>query len=293
MLQAVTYKGRSVLCLLLLLAASCAAPPQRLDAIAEDHGFQREVVRSDRYEHVVFRNFSTTSTETLSVYLEGDGSPWLMRYIRMSDPTPRRPLMLNLMALDHQPSLYLGRPCYNGYANASGCEPRMWTSARYSPAVVRSLLSVLSDEIKRLGVADVRLYGHSGGGTLAMLLAEHLPEVTRIVTLAGNLNIDGWTELHGYTPLYTSLNPIRRPALRDQIEQIHLLGRSDSNIPPRLVTGWIARQRNATGVLLDGVDHTCCWKRLWPGVLDSLQSGPPYRWPGKLIQNLSGLNAEG
>lgn len=293
LLQAVTVTRYLVFSLCLLALASCSTPPQRLDAIAQDYGFERAVVQSERFEHTVFRNFTTTRSTTLSVYLEGDGSPWVMRYIQLSDPTPRKPLMLNLMALDHQPALYLGRPCYNGFADAPECDARLWTSARYSSTVVRSMLSVLSAEIKRLGVTEVHIYGHSGGGTLAMLLAEHVPEVTRIVTLAGNLNTDGWTELHGYTPLYTSLNPIRRPALSEDIEQVHLVGQTDVNIPPRLVRAWIARQKNTTGVVLDGVNHTCCWKQLWPGVLDTLQSGPPYRWPGIPIRRLDDLDAKG
>jgi len=267
-----------------LFLVGCAGPETRLNSLAKDYGFVREVAQSDRFSHVVYRNFDTLKGRSLSVYLEGDGSPWLLRYIRMPDPTPRSPMMLKMMALDHHPALYLGRPCYNGFAHASGCDSTLWTSGRYSSVVVNSMLTVLTAYIQRHAIEEVNLYGHSGGGTLAMLLAEQLPVVQRVVTLAANMDIDAWTDLHGYSPLLTSLNPARRPPLAAVVQQFHFMGADDTNIPPALATTTLTRQQNTFGIVLDAYDHGCCWQRFWPQVLDNLQTGPPYRWTGSVVK---------
>ena len=156
---------------------------------------------------------SFAASSTLHVYLEGDGTPWVYRVIVTPDPTPRRPLMLGLMSLDDAPSIYVGRPCYNGTSGASGCDDTLWTSARYSATVVDSMAKAIRVIARRGGYSALRLFGHSGGGTLALLLAPRLEGVLDVVTVAGNLDIEAWTRHHGYSPLRDSLNPASEPAL--------------------------------------------------------------------------------
>ncbi|CAL1241117.1 protein of unknown function [Candidatus Methylocalor cossyra] len=50
--------------------------------------------------------FFQPAPSTLHVYLEGDGRPWQTRWHIAEDPTPREPVMLRLMARDHQAALY-------------------------------------------------------------------------------------------------------------------------------------------------------------------------------------------
>src|SRR6185436_12059458 len=117
------------------------------------------------------------------------------------DPTPRHPLMLQLMTLDSAPSVYVGRPCYFGLANDPPCTPRDWTLDRFSPRIVDSMASVIEQLRAGRGTDAIELYGHSGGAALAVLLAARLGGVQRIVTIAGNLDVEAWTTYHGYTPL--------------------------------------------------------------------------------------------
>lgn len=208
----------------------------------------------------------------MHVYLEGDGSPWRYRAIVMPDPTPRNPLVLRLMALDDQPSFYLGRPCYNGTATDRGCDSRLWTSGRYSSLVVDSMAAAIGVLAKRYRPDEIRLFGHSGGGTLALLLASKIPLVTHVVTIAGNLDTDAWTTHHGYTPLYSSLNPAKQPQLRPQVMQWHLLGGRDSIVPTQLIKPFVVSQAAASGFLYDAYDHGCCWMNLWPTVLSALDN---------------------
>lgn len=290
--------------LLILIASlwlqSCATPGANLSNLAKGQGFLKSNVRAVGYDLTAFDNRALVAavasvpdskSTVLHIYLEGDGSPWKHRTIIMSDPTPRNPLMLRLMALDSQPSAYLGRPCYNGTSQDLGCENGMWTSGRYSNIVIESMASGIRALATRFSADELWLFGHSGGGALALLLAEQLPSVTRLVTLAGNLDTEAWTRHHGYTPLFSSRNPARQPLLRNSVWQWHLLGGRDSVIPPQLVRPFIARQSQASGFILKNYSHGCCWESVWPAVLDALQTDDPMRIPGaqfKLRADLAG-----
>lgn len=281
--------GRYWLLLLCLLVQSCATPTGQLTELAVNSGLERSKVRAGGFDLLVFANTSTATTvrarsapgaDKLHIYLEGDGSPWRFRAFIMADPTPRNPLMLRLMSVDNQPAVYLGRPCYNGSMHEPGCDFSLWTSARYSVEVVKSMASAIRALAIRHNASEVWLMGHSGGGSLAMLLAEEVPQVTRIVTLAGNLDTDAWTQHHRYTPLYNSINPAKGPKLRAGVWQWHLVGGRDTIIPAHLVKPVIISQASASGFEFSGFDHGCCWERIWPDVLQALAQNDPSRIPG-------------
>ena len=273
---------------------ACAAPADKLNSIASDQGFKRTKIAAAGFDLLVYGNqipavkkriadveISDQSSSILHIYLEGDGSPSAYRTIVMPDPTPRNPLMLGLMAFDTQQASYLGRPCYNGSAEDRGCDSRLWTSARYSDQVVASMASGIRVLARDREATEIRLFGHSGGGALAMLLAEQVAMVTHVVTIAGNLDIEAWTRHHRYSPLYSSLNPARQPSLRPEVEQWHLIGGRDVVIPPQLIRPFIMSQQSASGYLLDDFTHGCCWRNVWPRVLDSLAQNKPERVPGR------------
>jgi len=214
------------------------------------------------------------------VYLEGDGRPWKFRIFPATDPTYGRSLVIPLMASDKGPAVYLGRPCYNGTATARGCDPSMWTSGRYSITVVKSMAAAIEQLRVQSGARNVRLIGHSGGGALAMLIAQQI-EVAQVITLAGNLDTDAWTTHHRYTPLFASLNPAKQTSLSDDIVQWHFLAGKDTVVPPSIVSQFIQTQSNAIGIQLDEFDHSCCWAGIWPRVVSSIRSETPRFLPGR------------
>lgn len=267
--------------LFLVQLVACATPSSNLIQIGKAQRFEHSTLQGDGFKLLALKTAENPAPgTTLHVYLEGDGSPWKYRVVRMRDPTPRRPLMLKLMGLDDSPSLYLGRPCYNGSFADAGCNDDLWTSARYSETVVSSMADAIKSVIRDTGVANVRLFGHSGGGTLALLLAERIPQVNHLVTLAGNLNPDAWVAHHQYAPLYGSLNPAERDPLRESVEQWHFLAGNDEVIPPALVKPYIQRQPNAFATEIGAFGHGCCWHRIWPSVLTALDNGRTTRIPG-------------
>ncbi len=265
------------------LSGCLLLPTERTRYYGKKYGFERQELKGTDFTHVVYFSHPNPQSETLHVYLEGDGRPWATRFQIAEDPTGWRPLMLQLMVLDHQPGLYLGRPCYDGFVKEKTCQPALWTSARHSKTVVDSMAAVLSRFIARHPVQHLEFFGHSGGGALAMLLAAKFPQTETVVTVAGNLDIDAWTKYHHYSRLLLSLNPAKQPALSPSIQQLHLLAGRDKVIPPKLVKPWIARQPQAQSCVISTFTHLCCWKKIWPSVV---------KFGTKAFPGCSQLNAE-
>lgn len=259
------------LLLFVLVSGGCATPAQNMDRHAKHWAYDRQVVVGSGFQHVVyFKQGLAPVGSILHVYLDGDGSPWLSRNQVASDPTPHVPLMLDLMAQDPVSSIYLGRPCYLGLSNEPSCKPRFWTSARYSQKVVDSMTAALNK--LSVSYAGLVLIGYSGGGTLAMLMAEDLPKTEAVITVAANLDTERWAAMHHQPALRESLNPAKRAALPSTIRQLHIAGAEDSNVPPALIQNAIAQQNQARFTMYAGQDHACCWSLVWREVLGSLSA---------------------
>lgn len=267
-----------------LLLKDRVPPEQYIDSRAFGYGMQKSVIDGIGFEHVVYANKPARKTtpaatdpeyargeDRLHIYIEGDGLAWRSRYVIADDPTSKNVLMLDLMAMDSTRSMYIGRPCYLGRARDEGCENSLWTYHRFSKSVVDSMVAAIDRGVA--GAEEVVLFGHSGGAALAMLIAARLPQVTAVVTIAGNLDTRAWVRHHRYTPLLGSLNPARQPSLSPDIRQLHLLGGQDTVIPPALVTDWIRSQPGASIWRFENYTHNCCWKQRWPQVLRWVETG--------------------
>lgn len=261
------------LCLSLSLAGCLRTPVGEMQELAEAARFDRRLLTGGQFQHVVYSKPSTANDfARLHVYLHGDGTPWLRKGRPAFDPTPRNPLTLKLMALDQTPSLYLGRPCYDGLAFTDpSCHPWYWTHARYADEVVDSLAQALSQWMEKHPYRRITLIGYSGGGSLALLLAQRMAKVDTLVTLAANLDIDRWADAHGYSRLQSSLNPARLASLRHGLSQHHWVGEQDQNVTPDLLKSALSRQPNAQLTILPALDHDCCWETLWPALLTEFE----------------------
>ncbi|TXS96718.1 alpha/beta hydrolase [Parahaliea maris] len=259
-----------VIALLLAVVTGCTAGyRQRADALAEAVGASASWVSSGKHRHRVYEKAGTGPV--LRVYLGGDGRAFLQRQVVAPDPTPAEHLTLKLMLADPGPAVFVARPCYYGTATEPGCEPRLWTSERYSDEVVASLAQVIHRLAAEHAGMPLQLVGYSGGGVIAVRLAQHLPEAVAVITLAAPLDTGAWTAHHGYTPLAPGQNPAGMASWPGTIRQLHLSGASDDNVPPELQAGYRRRMQSldpsAVFRTLPDYDHHCCWLRNWPEIL--------------------------
>ncbi len=261
-------------CLALLISACANSPAKVYQATAEKLGLAHSLVSTKSFDLTVFSNQKSVSRDqALHIYIEGDGQPFIRgRYIN-KDPTSRRAVALKLLAKDSNPALLLGRPCYHQYYNqvdSRGCDSnKWWTSHRYGQDVI----DAMAEAVMQLNQEQQRvvLIGHSGGGALAMLLANRLAGVASVVTISGNLDVRAWTKQHAYTPLFGSLNPIDQLAPVADIKQLHLVGANDKNIPYDAWQAKVAKPQASTVNIFPDFTHNCCWEKIWPGILEQLE----------------------
>lgn len=253
-----------------LTSCSTVGPAQRFDREAERAGLSAGWISTGPFTHRTYTGTGASSSQgPLHVYFTGDGSPFLGRTRIATDPTPRQPVSLQLMLRDPHPSILLGRPCYHGAR--SGCQPRLWTTERYSNDVVTSMAVATRRLIESNNADPVVLIGYSGGGVLALLVAERLVEVDAVITVAANLDTEAWTELHGYTPLSGSINPAELARRRDELVHLHLIGADDRNVPPDSRRRALAALPPDSASVIPGFDHRCCWEDLWPQILTDVE----------------------
>jgi hypothetical protein len=110
---------------------------------------------------------------------------------------------------------------------------------------------------------------------VAALLALRHPETELLVTVAGVIDHDAWTRLHGVAPLIGSLNPADQIAALSRIRQVHLIGTADHVVPPVLIVDLLARYADTSAVTVETTPngHDCCWLPGWPERIDRLRKG--------------------
>lgn len=222
------------------------------------------------------------------IFIEGDGAPWSgSGYRPPSDPTPRNSLVLKLAVQEvHLRSessqkqrsrpvvvAYLSRPC-QFEPNHALCSPKLWTSDRYGSRVLglmeaaideiisSSLVSLRGDKAQ-LSQVSVYLIGHSGGGTVAALLAGTREGVRCLITLAAPLDLAAWTSRQNLSPLAGSIDPALDPKKLAKTQSHHFLGQDDTLVDLSALGVFAGRQLGRTVDLLVGVSHTDGWEQNW------------------------------
>ena len=251
-------------------------------SIAKDSGLTWSTHSAPGFDFAIATRI-TPGSERIHVYVEGDGNAFRTRRRVSSDPTPRNPVALRLLASDpHDSVIYVGRPCqYLAPERLDRCGPQFWTTSRYADSVVKAMDNAL-DNITALTGAQypsLGLIGYSGGGTLAALLAARRADVEWLVTVAANLDHEAWVKWHRVTRLAGSITPVDNADALAALRQLHLLGARDNIVPPELARNFIAslQTRSEPGMIQMRVvpefDHGCCWPEIWPQPLQWLS--PP------------------
>ena len=244
------------------LVAGCRAGPDAGSAIPASSIETREVAGLG-FAHQLLVAGAVRADDPQYVFLEGDGRPWSPDGRHpATDPDPVRAIAPELAAVQGGGALVLGRPCYHGRAEDPGCGPALWTDGRYSEPVVASMVAALDRVLETPRSRPVVLVGYSGGGALALLIANRVPAVRAVVTLASNLDVDAWASLHGYQPLARSLDPLVTRSVRPGCE-IHIAAERDTVVPPSLIRSAAEQRPGALVWIEGGADHACCWASRW------------------------------
>jgi hypothetical protein len=256
-----------------LFLMGCVSPSTQFLNAATQYGFQNEIQQGKPYLHRVFLNSAaqhvTSQIDELHVYLDGDGSPFINSNQPSDDPTSRQHLILDLLSKDTKPAILLGRACYYALQESAGCNESLWTFARYSQKIIDSLVFTLQQWLKKKSATRLVFIGYSGGGTLVTFIASYFPQTHAIITTAGNLDVQSWTDYHHYSPLLDSLNPIESAQIPSQIKQFHLAGGQDENVSPKFIQHFSDKYPNSTFLLFENFNHTCCWVDIWANFLNS------------------------
>ena len=213
------------------------------------------------------------SSPLLTVYLEGDGYAWITPNRLSDDPTPKDPVGLRLAARDDSGNVaYLARPCQyqNGASTPPrGCSSAYWSHARFAPEVILSEADAVRTLMRQSGASRLRLVGYSGGGTVALLLAQHDLKPELVITVSAVLDTAEWTRIHALSPLIGSENPAERAALSASIPQVHYLGEKDAIVPMAVAQSY--RSKAGGGLVrviqIPNFTHECCWGEQWPALL--------------------------
>lgn len=244
-----------------MLLTACASTPIHIDNLSASLAGQKNVrvstLQGGDFELLAIEKTGIASE--IYLYLEGDGRPWVSGGRRVSDdPSPRRPYLLPMMLESPGPALYLGRPCYFGLGPERHCHPTLWTFSRYSERVVSAMAEAAERWLASHEDSTVTLVGHSGGGVLALLMAERLPKVSNVIAMATPVSLSAWAHHHDYTPLFDSTDPMNLQTWRSDVERHFLYGSDDSAVPPERFAPMARTIPGSRVGIVPGQGHRCC-----------------------------------
>ena len=275
--------GRKVLALVLflffpLVFSGCLTVPSAFERsgtaeeIAANAGFHRSRVRTTPFLLTAYSRIKDPG-QPLHIYIEGDGYAWVTRNRVSGDPTPRRPVALELAAEDSAPNVvYLARPCqYTPMEMNTACKEVYWTGMRFSEAVIRSMDQAIDHFVKGVKNSGVELIGYSGGGAVAMLIAARRKDVKSLRTVAGNLDPNRLNEYHHVSPMSEeSLDPMSVVQKLRSIPQYHFTGSEDPVVPSSIAESFIAKSGHGNCIQtmsVEGADHVHGWTNAWSRLL--------------------------
>lgn len=237
---------------LLLVGCSTVYPPA---------DFKYKSVNTDAFEFASWQKI-TDKNANYKIYIEGDGFSFNAYGMPTTDPTPRSTLVRDLAFGDKNPNvIYLARACQ--FIKSKNCAQKYWTTARFSAQIADAEAQAIKQIV---GNKSVILIGFSGGAQIAALVAVRNPEisVSKIVTIAGNLDHSAWTAYHKVPPLAESLDLRDYYVAFKKITQIHYVGDKDEIIPPFLTYNFVTDK--SAIIKVEGATHNRGWDKIMPQI---------------------------
>lgn len=260
--------------LLPFFIGACSSIEGRSDLaneLAEANGFKSAEIKGGSFVLAAFYKFKAPE-QPLHVYIEGDGVAWVNRTQISGNPTPRNPIALRLAVRDSAPNvLYIARPCqYVSMAKNRRCNENYWTCDRFAPEVIRSVNDAVSLGKERANASGVHLFGYSGGGAVAVLVAAERNDVKSIRTAAGNLDHKLLNKKAKVSPLTGSLNPADVARDLKLIPQIHFAGAKDKTVPPFVSKSYLKKAGAGACIktrIVQNTTHSKGWVKSWKRLL--------------------------
>lgn len=222
---------------------------------------------ADYKEQIIFtKSFQIYSLQKLTAqnlpvvfYIEGDGKSWITEHQLSTDPTPVSTLVRGLAFKDTRPNIvYLARPCQYIGTFDSPCKTRdfgeYWSEKRFAPEVIASMNDAINQVKNKMQARKIILISYSGGGAVAALLAAQRTDIAQLITIAGNLDIQLHSRIHGVSALTGSLNPLDY-ASQIHVSQIHYIGGKDDNVPIDITKSFISALPKDTDVKIIPVSN--------------------------------------
>jgi pimeloyl-ACP methyl ester carboxylesterase len=133
-------------------------------------------------------------------------------------------------------------------------------------------MSAALDNIsERYNITGFDLVGYSGGGAIVTLLAAQRKDILTVRTVAGNLDIDTFSDIHDISRLQGSMNPAEHAAEITDVPQHHFVGAWDEVVTPIVFSSYAAAagdRRCIRSTIVEEVDHENGWVNRWPGLLE-------------------------
>jgi hypothetical protein len=241
--------------------------------LADDLSEKNNFVKKDINTHdFTIRTYSKIKKPfaPLKIYLEGDGFAWVDKYTISNDPTPINPISLKLAISDNSKNVaYIARPCQ--YVQSVQCNDLYWSDKRYSKEIIENINEVVSQIKKNSKAEKLEIIGFSGGGAIAVLLSSMRNDVTKIITVAGNINHKLLHEHHHIVPMMQSLDAIDVVNKVSHIKQIHFVGGNDKIVPLKIAQSFQKKskvKKNIQIIIIPDGTHTKKWDIMWKEYLD-------------------------
>ena len=178
--------------------------------------------------------------------------------------------------------IYLARPCqYVSREESPKCHSRYWSTARYAPAVIESYHDILN-ALRHQGVNEFHLVGYSGGAPLALILAEQRNDILSVTTVAGNISLKTFSELHHVDYLTESLDPQTFINQLGNVRQQHYIGSEDVIVPISIAQAWQqtlspTQQNHSKLISVPNVSHHSGWQIFWKKNIATIHTDTGHR----------------
>ncbi|HEX2859010.1 MAG TPA: hypothetical protein VHP58_02260 [Alphaproteobacteria bacterium] len=287
-------KTLTVCCAIIL--AACGSVPDLGDQFANKRGINRGLNSTGfRVGGIEVGPWWVTMAERggksdiVRIYIEGDGQAYITPLQPSGNPTPKKPVALDLAKAENKDGgvFYLARPCQFANLNSQPCGREVWTIARFDEqvmdgyaAAVRKLLSgqplpETGSQLAEMPGAQVAgrqavIIGYSGGAAIALEVAKRVPQVIGVITVAGNIDPAATNEWHRVSAMPTAVRPYQYPGRLAEIPVLHLVGAKDEVIRPELTRQVIdgAGRLACTKIeVVPDASHNEGWGKVWPVAL--------------------------